>query len=442
MFSRLRSTTAGLVIALAVAGTTLAQVELTFTFWGGTFERDAVNQTLETFNSLHPNIHVTGQHIPNAGYNEKISTMAAGGTLPDAGYMDSSMALRWATDGLIKDLTTQFANDPMAADRLENMWYRWDNGTKTIGTAAAVESMILYYNRDLFDAAGIDYPPEFASDAWTWDEFVDIAKQLTVDRQGNNAASPDFDPDNIDVFGIAFPTWWAGWLPFVYSNGGQLASDDGTELLINRPEAVEALQALQDLIYVHHVAPTPAQSQSLPAADIMMQSGKVAMSVDGHWKTLAMSQLGFNWSFGVLPMHQRPATLIWGGVTVIFEGTEHPDEAFELINFLSDPTQSALFTRGLWMPLQRIYYTDEAKAAEWLDAIPGVYPPESRGVLLDYTLNHTPRQPPVFWLKNLDQIWTDAVNPAMSLLWTGEASAQEAMDQAVRDSEGLMQGRW
>ncbi len=153
MFSRLRFTTAGLVIALAVAGTTLAQVELTFTFWGGTFERDAVNQTLEVFNSLHPNIHVTGQHIPNAGYNEKISTMAAGGTLPDAGYMDSSMALRWATDGLIKDLTTQFANDPMAADRLENMWYRWDNGTKTIGTAAAVESMILYYNRDLFDAA-------------------------------------------------------------------------------------------------------------------------------------------------------------------------------------------------------------------------------------------------------------------------------------------------
>ena len=94
------------------------------------------------------------------------------------------------------------------------------------------------------------------------------------------------------------------------------------------------------------------------------------------------------------------------------------------------------------MPLQRIYYTDEAKAAEWLDAMPGVYPPEARGVLLDYTLNYTPRQPPVFWLKNLDQIMSEAVTPAMSLLWTGEASAQEAMDQAAEAAAGMMQGRW
>lgn len=444
MFSGMRQviSLSGFVIAMTLAGTVLAQVEITFTFWGGTFERDAVNRSIENFNDTHPHIRVIGQHIPNAGYAEKISTMAASNTLPDAGYLDSTMALRWATDGLVSDLTSIFANDPEAADRLDNMWYRWDNGTKTIGTAAAVESMVLYYNRDLFDDAGVGYPPAFAADAWTWDEFVDIAKQLTVDRNGNNAASAEFDPDNIDVFAIAFPTWWAGWLPFIYSNGGQFASDDGTELMLNQPEAVEALQALQDLIYVHHVAPTPAQSQSLPAATVMMQTGKVAMSVDGHWQVLAMSELDFNWSFGVLPMHQAPATLIWGGVTVIFEGSEHPEETFEFINFLSDPTQSTLFPSGLWMPLQKIYYTDEAKAAEWLDAMPGVYPPESRGVLLDYTLNYTPRQPPVFWLKNLDQIMSEAVTPAMSLLWTGEASAQEAMDQAVEAAAGMMQGRW
>ena len=113
--------------------------------------------------------------------------------------------------------------------------------------------MILYYNKSLFDAAGLDYP----ADAWTWSEFVAVARQLTVDHSGNNADSDVFDPENIDVFGISFPTWWGGYLPMIYSNGSQLASDDGTELLLNQPAAVEALQAIQDLIYVHHVAPMP-----------------------------------------------------------------------------------------------------------------------------------------------------------------------------------------
>ena len=51
----------------------------------------------------------------------------------------------------------------------------------------------------------------------------------------------------IDVFGVSFPSWWGGYLPMIYSNGGQLASDDGQRLMLNGPEAVEALQALQVL---------------------------------------------------------------------------------------------------------------------------------------------------------------------------------------------------
>ena len=227
-----------------------------------------------------------------------------------------------------------------------------------------------------------------------------------------------------------------------YSNGGQLASDDGTELLLNQPAAVEALQAIQDLIYVHHVAPTPAQSEALPSASVMMQSGKVAMAVNGHWAVLDYSQLEFDWGMGVLPYHQDPATILLGSPTVIYADTEHPDEAFTFYKFHNDPAQVDLYAKGLWMPLQLEYYTNPAKTAEWLDAIPGVYPPEARGVLVDYTLNHTPRQPPAYWLKNANQIFSEAINPAISKLWTGTVTAQEAMDQAVRDAAPLMQGRW
>ena len=424
--------------AAAAAG---QPVELTFTFWGSAFEREAVEQMIQSFNDSHPGIQVRGQHIPDA-YQEKISTMVAGGTPPDLGYLNEQQAFLWAEEGVILDLTPHFKADPEASNRLAASYYNYDDGARTIGTNTAAETMILYYNKSMFDEAGLPYPPSQPGQAWTWSEFVAVARQLTVDRSGNSADSDAFDPENIDVFGISFPTWWGGYLPMIYSNGGQLASDDGTELLLNRPAAVEALQAIQDLIYVHHVAPTPAQSEALPSASVMMQSGKVAMAVNGHWAILDYSQLGFDWGIGVLPYHQEPATILLGSPTVIYAATEHPDEAFTFYKFHNDPTQVDLYAKGLWMPLQLEYYTNPAKTAEWLDAIPGVYPPEARGVLIDYTLNHTPRQPPAYWLKNANQIFSEAINPAISKLWTGTVSAQEAMDQAVRDAAPLMQGRW
>ncbi len=158
-----------------------------------------------------------------------------------------------------------------------------------------------------------------------------------------------FDPENIDVFGISFPTWWAGYLPMIHSNGGQLASDDGTELPLNQPAAVEALQAIQDLIYVHHVAPTPAQSEALPSASVMMQSGGDQRALG---RSLDHSQLGFDWGIGVLPYHQEPATILLGSPTVIYAATEHPDEAFTFYKVHNDPSKVDLYAKGLWMPLR------------------------------------------------------------------------------------------
>ena len=172
--------------------------------------------------------------------------------------------------------------------------------------------------------------------------MVAVARELTVDRSGNNANSDAFDPENIDVFGISFPTWWGGYLPMIYSNGGQLASDDGTKLLLNQPAAVETLQAIQD-----HVAPTPAQSKALPSASVMMQSGKVAMTVNGHWAVLDYSQLEFAWGMGVLPYHQEPATILLGSPTVIYADTEYPEEAFTFYKVPQRPGAGRYLRQGL-----------------------------------------------------------------------------------------------
>ena len=153
-----------------------------------------------------------------------------------------------------------------------------------------------------------------------------------------------------------------------------------------------------------------------------MQTGKVAMTMDGQWKVLDFSQLGMDWGMGVLPKFKEPVTVMLGAPTVIFAATKYPDAAFEFYKFHNNPEYVDLFKKGLWMPLQEAYYEDPEKTAEWLDGQEGVYPPEARDVLIDYTLNHTPKQPPTYWLKNYGQLESDVLNPAFEQLWNGSLS--------------------
>ena len=172
----------------------------------------------------------------------------------------------------------------------------------------------------------------------------------------------------------------------------------------------------------------------------MLQTGKVAMDITGHWKILDLNQMGFDWGMGVLPYFKEPTTILCGAALGIFTSSKHQDEAFELFQALGNTASNDLFSSGLWMPLHVEDYTDPAKISQWLNSQPGVYPAEARSVLVDYTINHTPRQAPVYWLRNYGQILAEAITLAFSLMWTGEANAQQAMDQAVKEGQKLLQG--
>ena len=416
------------------------KVELVFTYWGSPQEQEAVAQMCESFNEAHPNIEVRPQYVPNEGYNEKMTTMLAGGTPPDIAYMDAEQAFDWALDGKTLDLTPFVQADPESATLLPNTNYTYDNGTKTLSTSLAIGIMLTYYNKKLFDEAGVAYPPSKAAEAWQWNDFVEVAKRLTKDRDGRDATDPDFDPEDIDTYGVSYQTWWGGYLPFVISNGSDYASPDGMELWLNKPEAVEALQNMQDLIFKHHVAPTPAQSSSMPATDILLRTGKLGMDLNGMWKVLDYSQYeDLDWSVGVLPYFKQPTTLRWGIPIIISASVEDPAAAYEFYRWRYSPDRIDLYKRGLWMPIQGEYYTDPAKIDSWINGNPGTFPPESKDVFIDYALNNaTP--PPIYSLQNFGQIQNEAVVPGLQAVFAGEKSAQEAMDEAA--GIAVMKGRY
>lgn len=436
---------AALATGLAAATPALAQdcekVDLTFTFWGSVNEKNDIEAAVKNWNERNPCIQVKPMHIPATGTNyvQKLTTMIASNTAPDIGYLGESQAFQWATEGKILDLSPYMGTTP-DQQYIKSTIYK--AGDTLMGTGLATGVMLIYYNKDVFDAAGVPYPPAKADEAWTWQQFVDNAKLLTKDRAGKNATDPAFDPNAIDTFGVTLPSWWGGWYPFVMSNGGQFANADGTALTLNSPEAVEALQAFQDLIYKDHVMPNPTQTSSLPTGDVLMQSRKVAMSMDGMWRVTDFSKLGINWGVGVLPKWKTAETVVLSVPKVIFSQTKHPEQAYEFYKYISDPAQVGLFKSGLWAPHEKAYFTEPDLLKTWVQAEGSAYPPEAMDAIVDYTLNHAPQQAPVYQFKNIGQIMSEAVEPNIQQIMNNKATAQEAMDKAVATAQPMMQGRW
>ncbi len=373
--------------------------ELVFTYWGSSFERQAVKKVIQQFNQQHANIRVRAQHIPNSNYATKLLTMVATGTAPDVAYIPDARISKLASAGRLMDLSDYFQNDSEASTRMPQIYYKVQD--KIVGANCGNEIVILYYNKQVFDQAGLAYPPATAEEAWSWEEFVAICQKLTIDRNGYDASSPNFEAEHIATYAVAFPQSMLFSLPFIYSNGGQVASNDGQKLLLNQPAAVEALQQIQDLIYRYHVAPTPSTLQSMPSSSFMLQTGKVAMDITGHWKILDLNQMGFDWGMGVLPYFKEPTTILCGAALGIFTSSKHQDEAFELFQALGNTVSNDLFGNGLWMPLHVEDCTEPTRISQWLNSKPGVYPAEARCVLVGYTINHTPRQIPNVLVKKL-----------------------------------------
>ncbi|MBB6734184.1 ABC transporter substrate-binding protein [Cohnella zeiphila] len=415
-------------------------ITLRMTVWGAPEEVAAYKVAIAKFEKKYPNITVNLQHIPT-DYDTKLTTMVAGNDEPDVAQMESaSIAYPLAEQGKFYNLQDFLSSDPEIKqdDLVPNITYSLEPGN-VIGLGPGPETFALFYNEDIFKDAGLTPPPSKASEAWTWDEFVEVAKKLTIDSKGRNASDPSFDPKNIKQYGVNIGTWWGNYSNFVYSNGGDFVSEDGKTFALNQPAAVEAIQKMADLINVYHVAPSPVQAKNIPATNIALQTKKVAMAIDGQWATAGLAQSKVHFNVGVLPVMKEPMTTVVSGMFSIFKSTKHPKEAWELEKALLDPDAAIdLLTAGTWMPSYKSWYTDPTLLAKWtenLDSRPSGY----KDAVVDILLNDS-HQTPTGYVKNFNKIM-DIVNPALDKVWLGQQSAQEALDSIAAKAQAQVQGR-
>ena len=294
--------------------------EISYAFWDEN-QRPAIEQNIEDFNKIYPNITVTLNVTPWNQYWTKLQTQAESDSLPDVFWMNGPNVTLYGANGMLEPIdalvdsgSIDTANYPDSLNQL----YTVDG--EQFGIPKDFDTVALWYNKALFDEAGVETP----QDDWTWEDFHSAAKEIS-DALGDQG-----------IYGVA--TGLAGGQEGYYNTilqaGGEILSEDKTTSGYDSPEAIEGLQFWADLV-ADGSSPTPQQlSDTEPS--VMFASGKAAMCWSGTWSVSQFldSESKDDFDVAPLPQGERRATVIHGLANVVAASSQNKEAAQALQTYL------------------------------------------------------------------------------------------------------------
>jgi multiple sugar transport system substrate-binding protein len=314
------------------------------------------NLLFSLWKERNPGCTVEAEFAGGDTYWTRVQTEIAAGTTPDVGIADYGRTVTFAKDGVLLELgpyidADKYPLDPVPPATLaQYMWKDGDfdsggDGGKIFGLPYDAQPYIIVYNKTLFDKAGVATP----TDAWTLDDFVQTAKQLTKPSE--------------DKWGTYLPDTW-GMLggEFVYSAGGEIISKDYKTSGLDMPETISAYKWAWDLVYTHKVAPHPVPSEAVnPFA-----SGRVAMYHGGVWWINDFATItDFEWDVAYYPKNpttgKRTMTAQSDGWWMYKQAANNP-RAWDFFKFMmSTEVQGKLSDMNMGVPpvradLSKIWY--------------------------------------------------------------------------------------
>jgi len=412
------------------------RIQLVFSLWGDPAELDTTQEALNIYNNLQDEVWVTAIQIAQEEYAERLLTMASGGNLPDCGMVDERTTIGWAREGLLLQYDI-YAGQPIKPK--DGITFR--DGGEVVAYSVASEILALWFNKDMFDEAGIDHPPVTIDTAWSWDEFIEVARQLTFDSNGRNPGDSGFDKNNIVQYGVYVNQWAWQLEVWVLSNGGRWYSQDGTSIVFD-DAAIEAMQMVYDLHLVHNVAPYNSAQTDNGFHDSLGE-GNVAMATDGQWATGFASSLDIDYGVGVLPYMKQQANITAGGPVGIFAGTAHPEAAADFLRWYSDPENNfGPIVDGWWMPNMMNWFTDESLLARWIDDVPirARIPASSyRTAMADVAIHPSTQPTGWYYTPNTDHIDRILISALVEAI-NGNKTVKEVIEEVRPQLEAAIRG--
>lgn len=378
-------------------------------------QEETLKSMVDAFQSANPDVKVEYEVVPYADYETKLKTQIASGNAPDVFELGYENFRTYAAKDLLLDLTPTIAADAsFKPDVFKKLAYdAFNYNGKQMGVTESFSEVVMYYNKDLFDAKGLKYPDA----SWTWKEELEAAQKLTDAKNG--------------IWGTYSPFQFYEFYKTIAQNGGGVLDASGNPT-VNSPANVEALQWMIDKASKHKVSPALNDDTFMqPDADLnAFIAGKIAMARFGIWNFDKFAkEAKFKWDIVLEPGNKQKAHHFFADGLVASKDTKNPEAVWKFIKFISsDPEAVSKRIAANWsVPA----ITDEAV----MDAYYKKTPPDSKKVVSDALDSLV--LPPV---PNNPELWgeyTKAIGDELDKAKLGRETAQEALDAAQKKVEEL-----
>lgn len=380
-------------------------VTITYTnFISNDGNEENLQKIVAAFEEEHPDISVEVTTLPYADYGTALQTDLAAGTVSDVFDLEYANYAQYQANGVLAEIPVE---DPGVYR--ESVLEAYATDGKQYALPSSFSTVVLFYNSDLFDAAGLEYP---TSD-WTWADEQAAAEQLTDQAAG--------------VWGDHQPVSFYEFYKVLAQNGGEFLDESGTKTAFNTPEGVEAAEWLVGKSGT--VMPTVEQGQGTPDFDTnLFADGKLAMLHTGIWMFGAFADVPFGWDIAVEPGNTQQASALFSNAVGVSSGSKHQDAAAEFARFLtsSDVMVETRLDAGWELPV----ISDEAALESYLT----LGDPANRQAVFD-SLDQVALPPVVAkGQQEMQDIMTEELVEAQAGRKTVEealASASERIDAAI-----------
>lgn len=271
------------------------KVELKLGFYSSAQTDAKMQELIAKFQEKNPNITIKTESAPYGQFFQKLDTEIAADNAPDLWLSDGVLVPKYAERGVLKDLTEYIERD-LVKDDYYGLEFNKDANGRYWGVPQGIQIAVLYYNKDMFDEAKVEYPNE----NWTWDDLKAAAEKLTKDASGKYATDPAFNKKQVSQYGLTFFSITEGWMTLLKSYGGGVLDDSLTKSIINSPENKKAMDWIVDGMQ-RELLPTPGDLKSFQSVMAPFPSKAAAMRIGIYARTIDANAAGLNYDVTLLP---------------------------------------------------------------------------------------------------------------------------------------------
>jgi multiple sugar transport system substrate-binding protein len=409
-------------------------------------------KVVEDFNKSHPHIKLVFDHVAYDGARAAFATRLTSPNPPDVvGPLGVGGAEAFRGQWLdLAPLIEKTKYDLSQYGQGAVDFYKV-TGQGQIGIPFAIYPSELYYQPDMFDEAGLNYPPHKYGDKykmpdgseveWNYDTLRQISMKLTVDKTGKDATQAGFDPKQIVQYGFEPQRDDLRGMG-AYFGAGKLAGDDNKTVQV--PEGwAQGWKWIYEGMFKDHFIMTNSvyKSTAFNGGGYAFNSGKVAMQENFLWNVCCVTDAGGNWDLAAIPSNNGKPTAVFNADTFrITKGSKHPDEAFTVLQYLLGDASKTLLNAYSAFPARTADQADFFTQLESQKTDKGdpLYPPD-----VDW-------QAAVDGIQYADnpnfEAWMPAYNKSLDLLtqkltrWTSTPGLN--MDQEIAQLKTQLQAVW